>query len=111
MLKRDLPGTTSLEEEEQRRAEKLPSRPEGCVQVPSRSIPASCCSALLQPSAAQLPCGLCARCLMVQCAMLRCADVRCPASGGLAGPPLSCCSMLLSHLKQMKSGTEGTEGL
>ena len=35
LVKRDLPGTTSLEEEEQRSSEKLPSRPEGCVQVSS----------------------------------------------------------------------------
>lgn len=48
MMKRDLPGTTSLEEEEQRRSEKLPSRPEGCVQVPPRCVTASCCSVLLQ---------------------------------------------------------------
>lgn len=45
MMKRDLPGTTSLEEEEQRRSEKLPSRPEGCVQVlpPNGCITAPCC--------------------------------------------------------------------
>ena len=90
MMKRDLPGTTSLEEEEQRRNEKLPTRPEGCVQVPPAVSPLHAAEPCSDIDRAQSPPGL------------------------YAGPPCCviapCCWLLLIYTMELPSLPRGCSG-